>query len=165
MAFCTNPASTILSFSNIQYQLSISKNYSSGHRGLLVLVRYYLSYFQLLYLYQPGRFTNHFFQMNCLRQTCHSPSVPMLLCLTKWHNATVHFYHADLLQEVPGMNYKTSWVPTEPYQVQTGIFQQCFNSLLLSHNLFGLRYPTLGKQILYSVTSQTLSLCWYIPLQ
>lgn len=103
-----------------------------------------------------------YFQMNCLRrQTCHSLSIPMLLCLTKWHNATeVHFHHTDLPQEVPGMNHKTSWVPTEPYQLQVGTFQQGFNSQLLSHKLlFGLSYLTLGKQILPSVTNQTLSLC------
>lgn len=65
----------------------------------------------------------------------------MLLCLTKGHSATeVHFYQADPPQEVPGMNYKISQVPTELYHLQDGIFQELSNSLLLTHNLlFGLR--------------------------
>lgn len=49
----------------------------------------------------------------------------MLLCLTKWHSVTeVHFHQAHLPQEVSGMNYTTSRVPTELYQLQAGIFQQ-----------------------------------------
>lgn len=45
-------------------------------------------------------------------------------------------------------------------------FSTTFNSLLLTHNLLlGLRYHTLGKQILYSVTNQTLSLCQYISFR
>lgn len=151
------------SFSSTEYKLSISKNHNSGQRGLLVPVRYHHSYFQLLYLQQPGRFTTQSFQTNCLRQwTCHSWSVPRLLCLTKGHSVTeVHIHQADLPQEEPGMNYKISQVPTELYQLQAGIFQELFNSLLLTHNLlFGLRHCILGKQIPYSVINQTLSLCW-----
>lgn len=46
----------------------------------------------------------------------------MLLCLTKWHNTTVHFHHTDLLQEVPGMNYKTSEFPQSPIKSRLAFF-------------------------------------------
>lgn len=87
------------------------------------------------------------------KATRHAPSVPMLFCLIKQHNTRgVHFHHTDLLRELQGMNYKTSWAPTKPYQLQAffNIATSCCwaisdcldKDITLSGNKFCMLLPT-----------------------